>query len=200
MTAWMLAEPCSTLQPGDTALVHAAAGGVGSLLVQWLKAIGVTVIAHAGNAQKAERAKQLGADHALDLPFEVLPRAVRELIGGHGVKVVFDGVGAASWTASLDSLGPRGLIVSYGNASGPVPAFGPLELSKRGSLYLTRPTLFTYTASPDELAVAAKRLFSLVLEKKLSVDIGQRFPLAQTVEAHRVLEGRQTIGSTILLP
>jgi NADPH2:quinone reductase len=200
MTAWMLAEPCSKIQPGETALVHAAAGGVGSLLAQWLKSIGVTVIAHSGSPDKADKAKQLGADYALDLPFDRLAQRVKELTEGRGVNVVFDGIGAASWTASLDALAPRGLMVTYGNASGPVPPFAPLELSKRGSLFLTRPTLFSYTATPAELKTAAERLFCLVLDGKLSIEIGQRFRLAEAADAHRALEERKTTGSTILLP
>jgi NADPH2:quinone reductase len=125
---------------------------------------------------------------------------VKELTEGRGVNVVFDGIGAASWTASLDALAPRGLMVTYGNASGPVPPFAPLELSKRGSLFLTRPTLFSYTATPAELKTAAERLFCLVLDGKLSIEIGQRFRLAEAADAHRALEERKTTGSTILLP
>ncbi|MFW2830046.1 quinone oxidoreductase family protein [Sphingomonas sp. ID0503] len=200
MTAGFLAERCARMTAGQTALVHSAAGGVGSILVQWLKAIGVTVIAHAGSAEKAAKAKALGADHALDLPYEALAARVRDLTGGRGVDAVFDGVGKDSWAASLASTAKRGLIASYGNASGPVPPVPPLDLSRAGSLFLTRPTLFDYVGERQELVSLADRLFTLIANGAIRIEIGQAFPLSAAADAHRALEGRQTTGSTVLLP
>lgn len=200
LTAWMLAGPCGRVAPGNAVLVHAAAGGVGSILVQWLKAIGATVIAHAGTAEKAERAATLGADHALSCPFDALAGKVRELTSGAGVAVVLDGVGAASWTAALAATARRGLIVTYGNASGPVPPFSVLELNRAGSLFVTRPKLYDYVAEPGELQAAAAKLFAMIGAEKLKIDIGRRFLLSDAADAHRALEARETTGSTILLP
>jgi NADPH2:quinone reductase len=200
LTAWMLAEPCAKMTRGQTALVHAAAGGVGSLLVQWLKAIGVVVIAHAGSAAKLDRVGRLGADHTLDTPFDELADVVRKLTGGRGVDAVFDGVGAASWNASLHSTAARGLIASYGNASGPVPPISLLEIGQAGSLFVTRPGIFHYVADPAELGRAARTLFAMIGDGKLTVDIGQRYKLRQAAEAHRALEARETMGSTLLIP
>jgi len=199
-TVEMLVERCAKVQAGDWVLVHAAAGGVGSILVPWLKAIGAKVVAHAGSAEKAAIAEELGADHALSCPFDQLAEKVREFSGGAGVRTVFDGVGAASWAASLASLGRRGLMVSYGNASGPVPPFSPLELARGGSLFLTRPTLFDYVASREELQASASRLFDMIGSGAVTVRIGARFPLADAADAHRALEARATTGSTLLIP
>jgi NADPH2:quinone reductase len=200
LTAWMLAERIAKAGPGQTVLVHAAAGGVGSLLVPWLKSLGATVIAHAGSPEKAARAAALGADHALSGSFDTLASEVRALTGGRGVDSVLDGVGAASWTASLDSIAPRGLMVSYGNASGPVPPFPPLALAQRGSLFLTRPSLGSYTATREEREGGARALFDRIRSGALPVEIGQRYALADAAEAHRALEARETTGSTILIP
>ena len=197
-TAEMLIERCARVQAGDWVLVHAAAGGVGSILVPWLKAVGATVIAHAGSAEKAAIAAELGADHALSCPFEALAGKVKEICGG--VRVVLDGVGAASWAASLASLKRRGLMVSYGNASGPVPPFSPLELARGGSLFLTRPTLADYVAGRQELQESAARLFAMIGSGAVPVRIGARFPLAEAADAHRALEARATTGSTLLIP
>lgn len=199
-TAEFLIERCARVQSGQSVLVHAAAGGVGSIAVQWLKAIGATVIAHSGNAAKAMVAIDLGADVSLDVPMEALAERVREHTDGKGVPVVLDGVGAASWDASLGSVAKRGLIVSYGNASGPVPPFAMLELSRRGSLFVTRPTLFDYCATPEEMRASAARLFEMIGSGAVNVRIGARFPLAEAADAHRALEGRQTTGSTVLIP
>ena len=199
-TAEFLVERCARVQPGQAVLVHAAAGGVGSIAVQWLKAIGATVIAHSGNAAKAAIAIELGADISLDVPMEALAERVREHTHGRGVPVVLDGVGAASWEASLASTAKRGLIVSYGNASGPVPPFPMLELARRGSLFVTRPTLFDYCATPEEMRASAARLFEMIGSGKADVRIGMRFRLAEAAEAHRALEGRKTTGSTVLIP
>jgi NADPH2:quinone reductase len=200
MTADMLAGPCSKIQPGQTALVHAAAGGVGSILVQWLKAVGAKVIAHVGSEAKAARAKAQGADEALSCSFDALAGEVRALTDGRGVDVVFDGVGEASWKASLASTAKRGLIASYGNASGPVPPIAPLELARAGSLFLTRPALFDYIAEPEALRASAARLFAMIGSGKIIIEIGQRFPLSEAIEAHRALESRKTTGSTLLIP
>jgi len=199
-TAEYLIERCARVQAGQAVLVHAAAGGVGSLLVQWLKAIGAKVIAHSSDPRKAALASELGADHSLHCPIEELAAAVRSLSDGQGVPVVLDGVGAASWHASLGSVARRGLIVTYGNASGPVPPFSALELTKAGSIFVTRPTLADYCATPDEMRASAGRLFELMLSGKLDVRIGQRFPLAEAAEAHRAIESRATTGSALLLP
>jgi NADPH:quinone reductase len=200
LTAWMLLEKCRRLEPGQIVLVHSAAGGVGSLLVPWAKAMGGIVIAHAGSVEKAERARSAGADHVLSCSFEDLAPKVRELTGGHGADLVLDGVGAASWTASLGAIARRGLIVSYGNASGPVPPVAPLELGRAGSVFLTRPTMYDYTRTPEECAEGSSRLFALIADGTLPVEIGQRYSLADVAEAHRALEGRKTVGSTILIP
>jgi NADPH2:quinone reductase len=199
-TAEFLIERCARVQPGQTVLVHAAAGGVGSIAVQWLKAIGATVIAHSGNAAKAAMASELGADLSLDVSLDKLSERVRGFTGGKGVPVVLDGVGAASWEASLASAARRGLIVSFGNASGPVPPFSMLELSRRGSLFVTRPTLFDYCATPEEMRASAARLFQLMLSGAIKVRIGARFNLADAADAHRALEARRTTGSTVLIP
>jgi NADPH:quinone reductase len=199
-TAEYLIERCAKVQAGHGVLVHAAAGGVGSIAVQWLKAIGAKVIAHAGSAPKAEIASRLGADHALSCPIEELAAQVRELTGGEGVAVVLDGVGEASWAASLGSLAKRGLMVSYGNASGPVPAVSPIELMKRGSIFLTRPTLGDYCATANAMRACAGRLFEMMQAGSVKVEIGHRFPLADAADAHRALEARETTGSTILIP
>lgn len=200
MTADMLVGEIGQAGPNTTVLVHSSAGGVGSVVVQWLKALGATVIAHAGNAKKAAKAKALGADHTLDGPFEALAEQVRELTGGRGVELVLDGVGKDSWAASLASTAKRGLIVSYGNASGAGPAVTPMELNRAGSLFLTRPTLFDYIDTRERLLASSDRLFARIADGTLKIEIGQTFPLAKAADAHRALEGRKTSGSTVLLP
>lgn len=200
LTAWMLIERCARLKEGQTILIHSAAGGVGAILVPWAKAAGAIVITHAGNARKADHAIKGGADHAFCEDFDALPAQVREVTAGRGVDVVLDGVGAASWAASLAAVARRGLIVSYGNASGPVPPVAPLELMRAGSIFLTRPTVSDYASSAEERTEGVNRLFALIAERKISIEIGQRFALADAAEAHRMLEARKTIGSTILIP
>jgi NADPH2:quinone reductase len=199
-TAEYLIERCARVQAGQTVLVHAAAGGVGSILVPWLKAIGATVIAHTGSPAKAEIARDLGADHSLSCPMETLPEEVRALTGGFGVPVVLDGVGAASWTASLGSVARRGLLVSYGNASGPVPPFSALDLLHAGSVFVTRPTLADYARTPEEMRASAARLFEMIGSGVVRVQIGARFPLCDAADAHRAIESRATTGSTVLIP
>lgn len=196
-TACYLAEDTINLAAGQTALVHSAAGGVGSILVPWLKDKGVTIIAHAGSAAKLA---QVDADHKLSGALSELSEQVRTLTQGRGVDVVYDGVGKDSWDASLACLARRGLMVIYGNASGAVPPVSLLQLMKGGSLYVTRPTLADYIATPEDLANTAKRLFDRMESGVVPVAIGQRFALADAADAHRALEARQTTGSTVLLP
>lgn len=197
MTACFLAEDVKPLRPGQSALVHAAAGGVGSVLVPWLRDKGIMVIAHSGSAEKAAT---VVADHSLHGDLDDLSGRVRDLTDGAGVEIVFDGVGKDSWQASLQSLKRLGMVVSYGNASGPVPPISLLDLSRGGSLFVTRPTLFDYVATPDALARTADRLFDRMKRGVVSARIGQRFALADAAEAHRALEARQTTGSTVLIP
>lgn len=199
-TAEYLVERCARVEPGQTVLVHAAAGGVGSILVQWLKAIGAIVIAHAGDSRKAALAKELGADHALCGPMEGLAAEVRALTDGKGVPVVLDGVGGASWKASLGSVARRGLLVTYGNASGPVPSFTALDLLGAGSVFVTRPTLADYCRTPAELQASAARLFEMIEKGSVTIRIGATFPLLKAADAHRAIESRSTTGSTVLIP
>ncbi|HEY0112313.1 MAG TPA: quinone oxidoreductase [Allosphingosinicella sp.] len=199
-TAEFLIERCAKVAAGETVLVHAAAGGVGSILVSWLKALGAEVIAHAGDSRKAERAKALGADHSLCCPMEELAGEVRALTGGQGVPVVLDGVGAASWSASLGAVAKRGLIVTYGNASGPVPPFSALDLLSAGSIFVTRPTLADYCRTAEEMRQSAARLFEMIAKDAVEARAENRFPLLKAADAHRALEARATVGSTILIP
>ncbi len=196
-TACYLAEDTATLVPGQTALVHSAAGGVGSILVPWLRDKGVTVIAHAGTPEKVAG---VSADHGLSGSFDGLAEQVKAITGGQGVDVVYDGVGKDSWAASLACLKRRGLLASYGNASGAVPPVSLLELMRGGSLYVTRPTLADYIATPEDLARTAERLFDRMQRGVVKAVIGQRFALADAAESHRALEARKTTGSTVLLP
>jgi NADPH2:quinone reductase len=195
-TACYLAEDTIALAPGQVALVHSAAGGVSSLLVPWLRDRGVCVIAHVGTAAKAAN---VAADHVLSGPFDDLATQVRA-IAPEGVAAVYDGVGKDSWTASLACLERRGLMVSYGNASGAVPPVSLLELMRGGSLYATRPTLADYTATPEDLARTAERLFDRMQRGVVKAAIGQRFSLSDAADAHRALEARCTTGSTVLIP
>lgn len=197
LTACYLAEDTFPAKAGDVALVHSAAGGVGSLLVPWLLDKGVTVIAHSGSPEKAA---QVPGEHSLCCSFEDLPAAVREITGGAMCHVAYDGVGAASWDASVACLAKRGFMVSYGNASGAVPPITVLDLMRGGSLYATRPTLADYIATPEMLATNAKKLFDRIASGVLDPKIGQTFALSDAADAHRALEGRATTGSTVLLP
>ncbi|WBO23439.1 quinone oxidoreductase family protein [Sphingomonas abietis] len=200
MTAAYLIGPCARIEAGQTVLVHAAAGGVGSILVQWLKALDVTVIAHAGSPAKAEQARQLGAHHALSCPLDALATEVRAITGGQGVAVALDGVGKASWDASLQSLARRGLLVTYGNASGAVAPIDVLSLSKAGSVFVTRPTLADYAGNAAERRDLAGKLFDAIAGGAVTIPIGQTFALADAADAHRALEFRATTGATVLLP
>ena len=199
LTAQALLRQTYKVRKSDTVLIHAAAGGVGLIAVQWAKHLGATVIALVGSQEKAELVKQMRADHVL-LVQDDWVAAVKSITRGRGVNVVYDSVGKDTFINSLDCLRPRGMMVSFGNASGPVPPFAPLELSKRGSLYLTRPTLFHYIAQRSELRRAAQELFDLVARSVIAVHVGQTYPLQDVARAHRDLEGRQTTGSTVLLP
>ena len=196
-TACYLAEDTIALSAGQAALVHSAAGGVGSILVPWLRDKGVTVIAHAGTPEKAA---SVAADHSLSGAFDALPAQVKAITAGAGVDVVYDGVGKDSWAASLACLRRRGLMASYGNASGAVPPVSLLELMRGGSLYVTRPTLADYIATPEALAHTAGRLFERMRRGVVKAAIGQRFALPDAGEAHRALEARRTTGSTVLIP
>ena len=193
-------ERCAKVQPGQTVLVHAAAGGVGQIMVQWLKAVGATVIGTTSSAEKAAIASKAGADHVIRYDQENIAARVKEITDGAGLAVVFDGVGAATFEPSLDSLQPRGLLVSYGNASGAVEGVNLGILSAKGSVFATRPTLFHYYASSEERAAGCARVWEMLGSGKVSVDIGQTYPLTEAARAHRDLEQRKTTGSTVLLP
>ncbi len=199
-TAEFLIERCAKVTAGQSVLVQAAAGGVGLLLVQWLKALGVRVIATAGGPEKTALATRYGADDVIDYNSEEVAPRVRELTGGKGVSVVFDGVGKATFDGSLDSLAKRGLQISYGNASG---AVGPIDfgiLARKGSLFVTRPTLFDYYVTRDELETGMGRLFEMIASGKVEVRVDQTYRLEDAAQAHRDLEARKTTGSTVLLP
>lgn len=199
-TVEALAERVAPLSAGEWALVPAAAGGVGLLLVQWLTARGVRVIGTVGSEEKFELARQAGAELVLLSGDADLAAQVREATGGAGVRVSYDGVGAASWQSSLDSIGRRGMLVSFGNASGPVTRVALRDLATRGSLYVTRPGVYDYYADPSEARAGAAKLWDMVGSGKLSVTVGQSYPLSEAAQAHRDLEARKTTGSTLLLP
>jgi NADPH2:quinone reductase len=199
MTARYLIKETYRVKSGDTILMHAAAGGVGLILCQWAKALGATVIGTC-SPDKMALARAHGCDHVIDYRSEDVAKRVREITGGAGVPVVYDGVGQATLMASLDSLKPRGLLASFGNASGPIKALDLGLLSARGSLYVTRPTLMTYVAADADLQATAADLFEAVSSGKVKVEINQRYPLMDAAQAHRDLEGRATTGSTLLLP
>jgi NADPH2:quinone reductase len=200
MTAHYLACDTFPLKPGDSALVHAGAGGVGLLLIQIAKLRGARVIATVGTDDKAELARGAGADAVCVYSRENFTAAARTFTGGRGVDVVYDGVGRTTFEGSLDSLRPRGLLAAFGNASGPIPEFKPLLLSQKGSLFLTRPTLAHYTATEIELRARADGLFKWIAAGKLKVRIGASFPLRSAAEAHTALEGRATTGKVLLVP
>jgi NADPH2:quinone reductase len=195
---WFLFRRVRELRSGETILFHAAAGGVGLIACQWARHLGARLIGTAGSREKADAALAHGAAEMVG--YQDVPARVRELTDGSGVPVVYDSVGRDTWIASLDSLAPRGLMVSFGNASGPVEGVRLLDLASRGSLYATRPRLGDYTASKEELRAGASELFDLVLRGAIRATIGRRFPLAEAVDAHRALEARETTGSTILIP
>lgn len=199
-TTEMLVERCAKVAAGQAVLVHAAAGGVGHLLVGWLKAVGATVIGTVGDPAKVEQAKRAGADHVLLNKQEDVAARVRAITGGAGVAVSFDGVGKATWPVSLASVARRGLIVSYGNASGPVEGVALGILAQKGSLFVTRPTLFDYYITPEERQAGIDRVFAMLASGAIVPEIGQTFALEDAAEAHRALEAGETTGSTVLLP
>jgi NADPH:quinone reductase len=199
LTVQMLLRQTWRLRKNEFALVHAAAGGVGSIMVQWAHHLGARVIAVVSSEAKATLVRELGADHVV-LSGDNWVEQVRAATGGQGVHVVYDSVGKDTFTGSLDCLRPRGLMVSFGNASGPVPPVAPLELTRRGSLFLTRPTLFHYIPTRATLARAAQELFDVVGRGIVKVHIGQTYPLQDAARAHADLEARRTTGSTVLLP
>jgi len=200
LTAAYLLRRTYRVQAGDAVLIHAAAGGVGLIATQWAKALGATVIGTVGSAAKAELARAHGCDHVINYTTENFSQRVREITGGEGVPVVYDGVGKDTFNGSLDSLRPMGTLVSYGNASGPVPPLDLIVLSQKGSLFVTRPTLMNYTAKRADLEVLGAELFDVVGSGKVRIEINQTYQLADAAQAHRDLEARQTTGSTILLP
>lgn len=200
LTSAYLLRRTYCVQAGDAVLIHAAAGGVGLIACQWAKALGATVIGTTSNEAKAALAKAHGCAHVIDYTREDVAARVREITGGEGVSVVYDGVGKDTFTASLDSLRIRGMLVSFGNASGAVPPFDPLLLSQKGSIFLTRPTLMHYTARRAELEALGSELFAMVCAGKVKIEVGQSYALADAAQAHRDLEARKTTGSTILLP
>ena len=198
LTAWYLLRRSYRVQEGDPILLYAAAGGVGSLASQWANQIGATVIGVVSTDEKAELAKSQGCAHIV-MADDDIPARVRELTGGNGVAAVYDSVGKDTFMASLDSLRPHGTMVSFGNASGPVEPFSPLELAKRGSLYVTRPILFHFIATRDDLLGACEELFA-ALDDGVQVRVGQSYALKDAAQAHLDIEARLTTGSTVLLP
>jgi len=200
LTAAYLLRKTYPVQAGDAVLIHAAAGGVGLIACQWAKTLGATVIGTVSTEAKAALARAHGCDHVIFYTREDVARRVRELTGGEGVAVVYDGVGKDTFAGSIDSLRVRGMLVCYGNASGPVAPVDPLLLSQKGSLFLTRPTLAHYTGKRAELEALGGELMGLVAAGKVKIEVNQSYPLREAAQAHRDLEARKTTGSTVLLP
>jgi NADPH2:quinone reductase len=200
MTAWYLIRRTYKVRKGDTILMHAAAGGVGQILCQWAKYLGATVIGTVGSDDKAALAKKVGCKHVIVVSRENFVERVKAITKGKGVPVVYDGVGKDTFMASLDCLAPLGMMVSFGNASGAVTQFNPGVLAQKGSLFLTRPTLVSYTATREDLLKAARDLFAVVKNKAVKISINQTYPLREAAQAQSDLEARKTTGSTVLLP
>lgn len=200
MTAQYLLRRTYRVEPGDTLLIHAAAGGVGLIICQWAKALGCTVIGTVGSEEKAALARAHGCDYPIVYTREDFVARVKEITGGEGVPVVYDSIGKDTFQGSLDCLRPMGMMVTFGNASGPVPPVDTLELSRRGSLFLTRPTLFTYTAKRADLLRTAGELFDMVLAGKVKIEVNQTYALRDVAQAHAALAARRTTGSSVLLP
>ncbi|WP_321935313.1 quinone oxidoreductase family protein [Burkholderia cenocepacia] len=200
LTAHYLLRRTYPVKVGDTILIHAAAGGVGLLVCQWAKALGATVIGTVGSDEKAELAKAHGCDLPIVYTRENFTQRVKAITNGAGVPVVYDSIGKDTYIGSLDCLAPLGYFVSFGNASGPLPPIDSKEFSSRGSLFFTRPTLFSYIAKRADLEAAAAELFDVILSGKVKTSINQRYPLAEVGRAHADLEARKTTGSTILVP
>jgi NADPH2:quinone reductase len=200
VTAYYLLHRTFKVGKGHTILWHAAAGGVGQIAVQWAKALGATVIGTVGGSDKVAPAKAAGCDHVLNYRSDDYVARIKEITGGIGVDVAYDSIGADTFPATLDCIRPIGMWVSFGNASGPVPAFPPLLLMQKGSLFATRPTTGNYLARRADLEEAARALFGVIADGRVKVSIGQTFALKDAAEAHRALEGRRTTGSTVLIP
>ena len=200
MTAQYLLRRTCRVEPGDTVLIHAAAGGVGLIACQWARHLGATVIGTVSTDEKAELAHAHGCEHPILTRREDFVARVKEITGGRGVRVVYDSVGKDTWDGSLDCLQPLGMMVSYGNSSGPVPPFSPLVLSAKGSLFLTRPTLMAYTARREDLLATAAELFDVIGRGVVRIEVSRTYPLADAADAHRDLEARRTTGSTVLAP
>ncbi len=200
MTVEFLLRRCHPVRAGETILVHAAVGGVGQLMVQWAKALGAEVIATVGSEDKAARARELGADHVILYREQDVAAEVKRITGGKGVPVAYDSVGKDTFDGTLGSLARRGLFVSFGNASGPPAPVPPGRLAQAGSLFLTRPTLFDYIATPEELDASAEALWDVLGSGAVKVRVGQTFPLAEARAAHEALESRSTIGASLLIP
>lgn len=200
MTAQYLIRRTYLVKPGETVLFHAAAGGVGLIACQWLHALGATVIGTVGSDEKAAIARAHGCAHVIVSTREDIAKRVREITGGTGVPVVYDSVGKDTFTASLDSLRPLGLFVSFGNSSGKVTPFDLGILAQKGSLYLTRPTLATYTATRADLETTAADVFAMLRAGKVKVEVRHTYPLAEAAQVHRDLEGRKTVGSVVMVP
>ncbi|MEX0953685.1 MAG: quinone oxidoreductase [Rhizobiaceae bacterium] len=200
MTAEYLLRRTFKVKPGDTILFHAAAGGVGLILGQWAKHIGATVIGTAGSSEKVELAKAHGYDHVIDYSKDDFVEAVKDITGGKKCDVVYDAVGKDTFEGSLDCVRPLGMIVSFGQSSGAIPPFNIGVLSQKGSLFLTRPTLFTYIAKRDDLVQSANALFGVVSSGAVSIEVNQHYPLADAGMAHSDLEARRTTGATVLIP
>ncbi len=200
MTAYYLINQTYKVQKGDTVLIHAAAGGVGQIAGQWAKHLGATVIGTAGSQEKVDLALSLGYDHVINYRENNFVEKVKEITGGKGLPVVYDSVGKDTFPASLDVLRPRGLFVSFGNASGPVPPFELAQLSQRGSLYVTRPSLAAYIATRTDLEQAAQALFDVVASGAVKINVSQTYSLRDAAEAQRNLEARKTTGTTVLIP
>jgi NADPH:quinone reductase len=200
LTTQYLIRRTYRVKKGDTILMHAAAGGVGQILCQWAKHLGATVIGTVGSDEKAALAKKAGCKHIIVTSRENFVERVKEITKGKGVPVVYDGVGKDTFMGSLDCLSPRGMMVSFGNASGAVTQFNPGVLAQKGSLFLTRPTLVHYTATREDLVKAARELFAVVKSGKVKISVNQTYPLKEAAQAHRDLEARKTTGSTVLLP
>jgi NADPH2:quinone reductase len=200
MTAEFLLRRCYPLRAGETILVHAAAGGVGAILVQWAKAIGAVVIGTVGSEAKADLVRGYGCDHVILYRDEDVAAKVREITDGKGVPVAYDSVGKDTFEGTLASLARRGVFVSFGNASGAAPAVEPIRLMRAGSLFFTRPTMADYTATREDLALSASAFFEVVASGAVKVEIGQTYPLRDARRAHEALEARETIGSSVLLP
>lgn len=200
MTTEAFVRRAYPVKAGQTVLVHAAAGGVGQIMTQWLKALGAEVIATVGSAAKATRARELGADHVILYREQDVAAEVRRITGGRGVPVAYDSVGKDTFEATLGSLARRGVFVSFGNASGPPPPVGLARLAQGGSLYITRAALVDYIATPEELADSAAAVFEMVRSGKVKIEIGQTFRLAEARQAHEALASRATVGSSLLIP